>query len=77
MDKEETWDFICYDSQTKEVITIVYDVGPEPKFVININYVGIVIPRNEYKIEQIEDKGYFKNLNNILYLDEYRGRYID
>jgi len=76
MDNEQ-WDYICYYADTKEIITVVYNIGENPKFIININYVGICIRHDEYEIERIGDKGYFKSLNNILYLDEYRGRYID
>lgn len=74
---EEQWDYVCYDGKTKEVITIVQDVKVEPKFLINMNYVGIYVPHSEYAIEQIDGIYYFKNLNNIIYLDDYRGRYID
>jgi len=73
----QTWDYVCYNGITKEIITILYDVIDEPKFIINVNYVGIVIPHDEYKIEYIDDVGYFKALNNVTYLDDYRGRYID
>ena len=77
MDNEQTWDFVVYDKDTKEIISVILELEHDPKFLINLNYVGIYIPHDEYKIEQINDKGYFKNLNNILYLDEYRGRYIE
>lgn len=78
MDKEETWDLVVYEKDTKEIITVVQDIPVEPKFLINLDYVAAYIPHNEYMIETGDDgKGYFKSLNNIKYLDDYRGRYID
>lgn len=76
MDNEQ-WDYVCYEAKTKEIITVVYDIGENPKFIINIDYVGICIKHDEYAIENINGVGYFRSLNNIIYLDEYRGRYID
>lgn len=73
----QTWDFVCYYKDTKEIITVVLDLKEEPKFLINLDYTAVYIPHDEYKIETIDGIGYFKNINNILYLDEYRGRYID
>lgn len=71
-------DFVVYDRDTKEIIAVVQDIPVEPKFLINLDYVAIYIPHDEYAILDGEDgKCYFKNLNNILYLDDYRGRYLD
>lgn len=53
MDKETTWDYVCYDKQTKEIITIVLDLKEDPKFLINQDYIGIYIPHNEYAVENI------------------------
>ena len=77
MDKKQTWDFVVYDAQTKEIITIVSDLKEDPKFIINTNYVGVYIPSDEYLIDDFDGKGYFHSLQNVVYLDEYRGRYID
>ena len=71
------WDFVVYEKESKEIIAVIQDIPVEPKFLINLEYVGIYIPHNEYKIIEEDGKAYFKNLNNVLYLDEYRGRYID
>lgn len=71
------WDFVVYDGETKEIIAVLQDIQVEPKFLINLDYVGIYIPHDEYKIIDDNGKCYFKNLNNVLYLDEYRNRYID
>lgn len=71
------WDFVCYDKETQEIIVVLQDIPVEPKFLINMDYVGIYIPHDEYKIINDGDRYYFKNMNNILYLDEYRGRYVD
>ena len=72
------WDFVVYEKDTKEIIAVIQDIPVEPKFLINMEYVGIYIPHEEYTIiDEADGKCYFKNLNNVLYLDEYRGRYID
>lgn len=74
---EPTWDFVVYDKDTKEIITVVLELEHDPRFLINCNYVGVYIPHNDYKIIEGDDgKGYFENLNDkVIWLDEYRGRY--
>lgn len=71
-----TWDYVCYEAETKELLTIVSDLKEEPKYLVKEGLVGVYIPNDEYKIiEEKDGKCYFKSLNNLFYIDEYRGRY--
>ena len=69
-------DFVVYYRDTKEIVTVLFDVGEEPRFLISLDCNAIVIPHNDYIIKNIDGIGYFENLNEkVLYLDDYRGRY--
>lgn len=74
-EEKEQWDFVVYDRDTKEIVTVLLDLEHDPKFLINMYYVGVYIPHDEYKIDEEDGKGYFRSINKILYLDDYRGRY--
>lgn len=69
-------DFVVYYKDDKEVVSVLYNVEDEPKYLINLECNAVVISHDDYKITNDNGVARFVNLNeNIIYLDDYRGRY--